>query len=399
MSNPPDFDFELTLRRLVVDNLDAFDATSAQVDNNPEFQRFLLQYNSYRQYIRDVGSIEESMSFLDLLVGFELLIKQKTILGQLGDRENTLPIAIGLINTILDRVDRPIKDILSAEIEKLLEKLTEYENQVKGLYDSELKEGLTGLKDSNNRVGHLYRVLIGDPSDIPEIKLIINDAKNEIEGKIASLQKHFDARVDDVAKKFDDKSKEYKDEIIDKVCEEIPNRVVGESYYRYNATSQFYPTLVLVFLEKTTNKYPRRSQLKVKIKKTSEEITDAFILNLKNEFSILQRKQYRYGPLRACYVSSDKTFKNTIFCSSLDQAIQVFSNVYRIVGLPFDRNNISITSGRNRKPITRRLIPLDGQVPEVQDYESEFEVSLYRAVLQVNGLPKPILVFKDYLLK
>lgn len=396
MINPPDFGFELLLRRLLVDELKTFDATSEQVNNNPEFQSFLIQYNSYQQYFRDVVSSPDSMSFIGLLVAFELVIKQKMILEQLGDQDNTLPIAISLIKQLLTRIDRPVGDIVSEEIKKVLDELERYEKELKDFYDSDLKTGFDGLKESNRQVDNLYQILVGDPTDIPAIKIIVNEAKTEIERKIDSLQKHFDTKIDKIVKDFNDTIEEDKKEIIEQVCEEIPNRVVGESYYRYNATSQFFPTLTLVFVEETESKYPRRSQLKVKIKKQTEEITDRFIAELRNQFSSIHRKQYRYGPLRACYVSSDKTYKNTLFCSNLDQAIEVFSNVYRIVGLDFDRNNISITSGRNRKPITRRITPLDGQTPEVQNYNQEFEVCLYRAVLQVNGLPKPILIYKNY---
>lgn len=398
MPYSPDFDFEQLMRRLLVDQLRSFEFTSAQVNNNPQFARFLVQYNSYQQYIRDIGSTPDSIPYVDLLIGFELLIKQQTILQQLGDADNSLPVAVGLIKQLIARIDKPISETLAAEVNKVLDKLEEYENGLKTLYSRELKDGLVGLKDSNDRIGNLHRVLIGDPSDIPAIQKIVNSARDDIKSSVKDVETKFKAHIDGVVKEFDKKSKEYKDEIIETVCEEIPNRVVGESYYRYNATSQFYPTLVLVFVEKTEKKYPRRSQMKVKIKKETEEITESFITNLKNQFQIIQRKQYKYGALRACYVSSDKTYKNTIFCSGLDQAVHVFQNVYRIVGLDFDQANLSITSGRNRKPVTRRQRPLDGQVPEIQNYNEEFEVSLYRVVLQINGLPKPILIYKNYAL-
>lgn len=392
----PDFGFEQDLRRLLVDELQTFDLTSKTVNENPRFAEFRIRYNTYQQYIRDILSLPESVPFVGLLVGFELLIKLKQIEKQLGDQDNTLPIAISLIRQLLERVDSPVSEIVSDEVNKILDKLEVYENDLKDFYVSDLKNGLDGLELSNTRIAKLHEVLIGDPAELADIILLLNNLEARIKQKIVDVRIHFDGRINEVVKDFNETSKKYKDEVIETVCEEIPNRVVGESYYRYNATSQFYPTLMLVFVEMTENKYPRRSQMKVKIKKETAQVTDLYIEELRKRFRELHRKQYRYGAQRACYVSSDKTYKNTLFCSNLGQAEQVFQNVYRLVDLPYDPRNISITSGRNRKPVTRRSEPLDGQIPKIDNYNEEFEVSLYRAVLHVNGMPKPILIYKNY---
>ena len=120
MPYPPDFDFEQLMRRLLVDQLRSFEFTSAQVNNNPQFARFLVQYNSYQQYIRDIGSTPDSIPYVDLLIGFELLIKQQAILQQLGDADNSLPVAVSLIKQLIARIDKPISETLAAEVNKVL---------------------------------------------------------------------------------------------------------------------------------------------------------------------------------------------------------------------------------------------------------------------------------------
>lgn len=50
------------------------------------------------------------------------------------------------------------------------------------------------------------------------------------------------------------------------------------------ATTTFMPTLILVFKEETLEKYSGRTQLKCKINKLSEEITEQDIKKLKDYF-------------------------------------------------------------------------------------------------------------------
>ena len=183
------------------------------------------------------------------------------------------------------------------------------------------------------------------------------------------------------------------EEIIDKTAEEVANRVVGESFYRYCTTTTFMLTLILVFKEETENKNPRRSQLKFKLKKTFLEITD---------------RSFNYGTLRCTYVSEDKNLKNVLYTKTKKDAKLLLQFIYPLIGHTFDASlrddriedadekNLSFTESRNRAIFNRRKKPLDGIKPFSQDYSRFFKVNLYRVVLQVNNLEKPVLIYKNY---
>ena len=108
------------------------------------------------------------------------------------------------------------------------------------------------------------------------------------------------------------------------------------------------PTLALVFKEPSSVHYPRRSQLKFKLNKGSEEITQDDIEKLKNEFSTHSSYHFNYGPLRSTYVSTDKVFKNIMYTATKEEATSFYQFIYPIVGHTFDKKNLSFTEGLNR---------------------------------------------------
>ena len=56
---------------------------------------------------------------------------------------------------------------------------------------------------------------------------------------------------------------------------EVCASIVGESYAKWDSVSMYYPTLVFVFNEVTDNINPRRSQIKLRLKKTTDELNDS----------------------------------------------------------------------------------------------------------------------------
>lgn len=61
--------------------------------------------------------------------------------------------------------------------------------------------------------------------------------------------------------------------LIKEIALEVSLQVVGESYYKWDSTSTYYPTLTFL--------YPRRSQIKLRLKQRNEEITPLAITKLK----------------------------------------------------------------------------------------------------------------------
>lgn len=396
MSYPPDFGFEVQLRRVIVDEVSSFTEIPTIVDNDPDFVPFLTNYNSYRNYLRNIIPSEDSSAFIDLLVLYEILLRQKAVLGQLNDPKGALPLLLGLFQKFALNLEKPISEFIQDQTKEVLDKLKNYEDRLTKLYDDDLKDGFAGLPDTHKKVDAIHKKIVKDPTDIAAIEKIVQASEGRVKSAIGDLQSHFDAALDTARKDAVKYADQTKKDVIKEVCEEVPNRVVGESYFRYNSTSSFYPTLSLIFLEETENNAPRRAQMRIKIDKTSEEIDQAFIDHIKRTLESEYNKGFEYGAVRACYVSSDKRFKNTMFVKTKQDAVNTLKALYELVGLPFDINNLSVTEGRNRKPITRRTRALAGVQPLVQDYQANFRVNLYRVVIQVNGLEKPVLIYKNY---
>lgn len=48
------------------------------------------------------------------------------------------------------------------------------------------------------------------------------------------------------------------------VSDQVALKVVGESYYKWNSVSSFYPTVVFIFREVETLHRPKRTQIKTR---------------------------------------------------------------------------------------------------------------------------------------
>lgn len=56
---------------------------------------------------------------------------------------------------------------------------------------------------------------------------------------------------------------------------EVCSNIVPQSYYKWEALSSFYRTIVFVFIEKTLNNKPHKSQIKLTLKQTSDSIKES----------------------------------------------------------------------------------------------------------------------------
>lgn len=233
--------------------------------------------------------------------------------------------------------------------------------------------GVTEIVASTSYISATVGKLLVDVESIPET----------IEGL---LNRKFD--------EFKEYLNDWKKELIEQVAQEVSLQIVGESYYRWDATSTYYPTLTFLFKEENTEQYPKRSQIKVRLNKKNEEVTDADISMLKRNCNKLINQRYTYGTDRYNYVSADKRYKTTVFGSNVSEIISLFTNLLSVLDEPFLERNLSITFGRNRINQTKRSKPLGDIKINEMDYQSSFSVKFYKAVLLVNGLEKPIILAK-----
>lgn len=179
------------------------------------------------------------------------------------------------------------------------------------------------------------------------------------------------------------------------IAEEVASSIVGQSYYNYDKSFTFFPTLVMIFRESGSSHYPRRSQVKGKLTLDNKSITDQVVQNLRADAINLRGFSYVYGSVRGNYVSHDKRWKTTVFVSSREEGISLVSTLCGMVGESFSEKNLSWTEGRERINPYRREAPLDSIPPSPDLTESNPVMVLHRVVLLVNGVSRPILLMRS----
>jgi hypothetical protein len=121
------------------------------------------------------------------------------------------------------------------------------------------------------------------------------------------------------------------------ISEEVPNHIVGESYYRWDATSTYFPTLIFKFKEENVYKYARNSQVRVRLKMRNEDLTQSDINHLRKQCDKLGPITYTYGTVRSHYINLQKRFKTTLFSESKQEAEFVFEKLLGGRGETFNK--------------------------------------------------------------
>lgn len=102
------------------------------------------------------------------------------------------------------------------------------------------------------------------------MKQAVTGGKNENKKYAKKLSK----QIEDVRK---DLCEEFK-KLPDKVAKEVALQVVGQSYVKWDSSSFYYPTLLFLFKEINVTNYPRKTQVKLRLKKKNTEITENDII-------------------------------------------------------------------------------------------------------------------------
>ena len=212
--------------------------------------------------------------------------------------------------------------------------------------------------------------------------------------RLQEIKEELSSIPENVVKRLKQVYNKHKQEVILAISEEVSLRIVGESYYKWNSTNSFYPTLVLKFKETHVFQKARVTQLKAKLKYTSAQLTDQILRELQLKIDGIKDLSYCHGPTRGNFVAKDKHFKTTVFANDKQEIETLLKAVLQVVEEPFIERNLSVTFGRKRESITRCTKPLGNTPVYVQDYNQSFRVQLYRAVLLVNGLERPIVFYK-----
>ena len=227
------------------------------------------------------------------------------------------------------------------------------------------------------------------------------DAQKQISQEVSTQIETAKKELAKQSKDFTDADTKYK-KALDKRLTKLPEEtaietslhVVGESYYKWDSTTTYFPTLTFLFREINASQYPRKSQIKVRLKKRNEELTSLDVEKLKVSCRTISTLSYTYGSTRANYVSSDKRFKTTVFVEAPSTASYILKTLCSVIEEPFLEQNLSITTGRVRQNVTRRKTPLAGRSVTDTNYLIPFRVQLCKVVLLVNGLSAPLEIYR-----
>jgi ElaB/YqjD/DUF883 family membrane-anchored ribosome-binding protein len=220
------------------------------------------------------------------------------------------------------------------------------------------------------------------------------------------LEKMFDSITDDVKRAIGQYIDEHHDQIVNLITEgtektiplignDVTNKIVGESYSRWNSIISFYPTIVFIMKEDKEGMAGRRAQVKLRYYKKSEDITEEDIHLLKQKAQDLAGFSYHYGDLRVNFVSKNKQTKTTLYVFDRSDASRVLNAFCDLVNQIWDEDDLTYTQGSRRLPITRRTSVLDNINPFIVNYNEVFKMKLFKITLLINGLEKPLLLFQD----
>lgn len=222
----------------------------------------------------------------------------------------------------------------------------------------------------------------------------IDRLEEKFKADLENLQKEIFERFEKEKKEILEKIEEESNKFIEKTALEVSQLIVGESYYKWDSTSSYFPTIVFVFNEIVNAETPRRSQIKARLKKTSQELTTQDIEDLKKRVQKCKDWQYTYGLVRANYVSADKRWKSTVFIEKEDQATSIFEKIGEIIEEKINPKLISYTTLKEKRPrITTRTTPLAEKGLNPSNYNSVFPLRLRKATLLVNNTEKPYLLY------
>jgi hypothetical protein len=180
-------------------------------------------------------------------------------------------------------------------------------------------------------------------------------------------------------------------------AKETSLEIVGESYFRFNSSCQFYPTLIFHFKEEDLDSLGKRTQVKVRwtefdIKQT---FTSTHRKELEERLTIFRTDKLTYwsGPLRANYVSaSSARWKTIMFVKERADAITILSKILKVLNEIFLLEQLSFTTGRKLMPATKVAPSLaEGREPE---WSRICKMELNKVILQVNGTQEQMEIFR-----
>lgn len=96
----------------------------------------------------------------------------------------------------------------------------------------------------------------------------------------------------------------------------MSERIVGESYIKYDIANLYLPTILLRFKTQNATVKQKYSQIKLRLNYKNNEITEEMVRELRLKLRNICDLTYESGDLRCVYVGENRLFKTTIFANS-----------------------------------------------------------------------------------
>ncbi len=300
--------------------------------------------------IRDVASIQTQASKNFELLTDTSLESRALILNQLNQRLDTIEVLINQANTFIQDKITQRSDALELRLSTLLSTLLNFITNKSADVVDKTKTLLLSLKvsirDSFEALlfniesslttqtgsliasleafykGQVLPLLSSIGAGVAEIvgsTTYISDIVTQILTEVKLLPKRFEELLEEQIKEFKSYLDEWKRILIKEVAQEVSLQIVGESYYRWDSVTTYFPTITFLFKEVGVSQYARKSQIKLRLLKRNEDLTTSDIDDLKKSCDAILNSTYCYGTQRFHYVSSDKRFKSTVFGKNTSQ--------------------------------------------------------------------------------
>lgn len=381
---------EQLIRLRILKTVRGFPQFETFLREDPNISRILDQEDGFYKYIVELLAVPDSWLYLNTILIYYLIWFFAT--SEFGI------IALG---ALLQEIETQIKTGIKIDTQPLIDEIK--------IVDESIKQGFSELHNDIKGVPFGFETVV--TSEFAALATALTSALAPIEistaatagtaltieGTVAAIEETLVAElslirngIDELPEKIAEALRLNQDELAEKIAKEVNKTIVGESYFKWSSTSQFYPSMTFVFAEPNAVQYPRRSQIKVRLKPLVEDFTEAMVADYRNRLNQQGVLTYEYGNFRCNYVSSDKRFKTTIYTSSRNEAVRILTAINFIIADNFVDSNLSITEGWRRPPLSRRLNPLGDNPAEQQNYQEIFSIQLVRVTIYLNGLKYPV---------
>jgi len=296
------------------------------------------------------------------------------IINQFGDLKRLLNKIFKSIEGLPNRLNRKFNNV----IKKVNENTNNVKSNLRTYIFEQLTEQTIGLNTS-------FSVELESQLNLT-IALLNGFFEAEIQGAVAEIKVVTNEAINAWYS-------ENKNSIFSSSANYISERIVGESYIKYDGDNLYMPTLIFKYKNQMENEPRRYSQIKLRFNLKPDQITDEIVEALRLEILTISHYTYTAGPLRCIYISEKRLFKTTVFTESKDDIINLFKKIIPLTKTNFVENNISYTENSKRDHNIRKRLPLTGTNLNKPNFSKPCEMILGSVFLQINGLDRQIKLY------